>query len=959
MQRIFRGLVAALLLFGVWSLAPASALAAFSDQLDNPYLTFTTGGDDGVTWVEVNGLGHPGGDADCARSGHIADLDPLLPFYWKVTSVGTSVVGPGEISFWWKVDTAFSHELEFQLGGARFPTWISQSGVQDWQHFSGDVPAGTYTLTWAYMKDNLFPGAGGDCVWIDDVQYLPDDRPTGSMTVNDGAGYTLDTVVTARSTVNGATAMRFAATSGAAPQAGDWSSWSVYGETRSVTLPWGDGSRRVFAEYRNAYGAVLALQDDIVLDLTAPQITSLSSPTHPSPDDPVPDDDPRFTWTASDASGIAGFSCALDSSSGGSPDEELDGGGSSIAYTDVLPGVLYFHLRVRDNAGRWSDVSQLRIWVVSSGAPSVLSLTSSSHPDPDQWWPEAGVALAWSSSDPAATAGYSWAFDASPTTVPDDTVDTTDTILNLPGQADGTHYFHVKARSVGGVWGTTEHRRVRIDTTTPAVFDMTSSSHPSEDAWYGATTASFSWGASGGPSGLSYSWSLDQSPGGTPDATVDGSSPGAVVSGVGEGTWYFHVKAHSGAGLWSGTITRRVRVDSLPPSVTGLVCSPQADETSWYAANDVRFTWSSTDGGSGVTGYSWVVDQSATTDADTSVDGAVAEATRNDLADGVWYVHVRAVDAAGHWSPTTHRRIQIDTAGPSMVSLTSPTHPDDGTWWDRTSVTLEWAAADSGSGVTGYSWVLDQTPSTTPDETVDGGGGGTTIAGVADGEWWAHVRCRDGAGTWSATLHRRIRIDATGPVVSGLASTTHPVESRWYRATTASFTWSATDAVGVAGYLWAIDQDPATVPGGDPLGTPSMQVPGLTDGVWYFHVRGRDGLGHEGVTVHRAVRIDTHGPTTFAPSSPSVRKGAYATLRYRVTDPLPNGGTAKVRIEIRNRSGRLVVGKTFSTLKPLDTTLSWRVRCSWARGTYRYKVLAWDAAGNRQVRAGSNRLVVR
>ena len=282
--------------------------------------------------------------------------------------------------------------------------------------------------------------------------------------------------------------MRVAATTGGPPQAGDWSTWSAYSDSRGVTLPWGDGSRRVYAQFRNAYGAVLELQDDIVLDLTAPQITSLTSPTHPSPDEPVADDDPSFEWTASDASGIAGFSCVLDTSSSAAPDDEPEGTGSSFSYTDVESGVLYFHLRVRDHAGRWSEVSTRRIQVAPTGAPSIVWTASSTHPDQTLWYPTGSVDLAWLSSAPATTDGYSWAFDDRRAPFPTRRWTPPMRLLNLQGQSDGLHYFHVRARGLGGVWGTTVHRQVRIDTTTPAVHDLVSSSHPDPDVWYGTSS---------------------------------------------------------------------------------------------------------------------------------------------------------------------------------------------------------------------------------------------------------------------------------------------------------------------------------------------------------------------------------------------------------------------------------------------------------------------------------------
>jgi hypothetical protein len=51
---------------------------------------------------------------------------------------------------------------------------------------------------------------------------------------------------------------------------------------------------------------------------------------------------------------------------------------------------------------------------------------------------------------------------------------------------------------------------------------------------------------------------------------------------------------------------------------------------------------------------------------DTVVEGLTTSASFSDLADGEWYFHVRAVDAAGNWTPgALHRRVRIDDTTPS------------------------------------------------------------------------------------------------------------------------------------------------------------------------------------------------------------------------------------------------------------------------------------------------------
>src|ERR1035437_1415954 len=102
-------------------------------------------------------------------------------------------------------------------------------------------------------------------------------------------------------------------------------------------------------------------------------------------------------------------------------------------------------------------------------------------------------------------------------------------------------------------------------------------------------------------------------------------------------------------------------------------------------------------------------------------------------------------------------------------------------------------------------------------------------------------------------------------------------------------------------------------------------------------------------------------PTTVAPRHVVVRRGARATLAYRVIDPAPCGPLAgEVKILVTSASHRLV--ETLVRVdQPVNAALSasFTVPRSWRRGTYTFEVLATDNAGNPQAVAGSNRLVVR
>ena len=106
-----------------------------------------------------------------------------------------------------------------------------------------------------------------------------------------------------------------------------------------------------------------------------------------------------------------------------------------------------------------------------------------------------------------------------------------------------------------------------------------------------------------------------------------------------------------------------------------------------------------------------------------------------------------------------------DLAPPTIDTLTSSTHPDQDAWYANDSPALAWTASDA-SGITGYSYVLDQVPDTVPDTTSEGTATSTSFSGKAEGVWYFHVRARDLGYNWGDTSHYSIRIDLAPPTGS-------------------------------------------------------------------------------------------------------------------------------------------------------------------------------------------------
>jgi len=115
------------------------------------------------------------------------------------------------------------------------------------------------------QKHALDAGDAAGIVWI----YGARSPMSGTMKVNNDAQYTTSRTVTLNSSVARATQMRFSNDNAT------WSGWEAYSATKGGwSLSAGDGSKTVYAQYRDAVGNVYAQSDGITLDTAAPGTTT-------------------------------------------------------------------------------------------------------------------------------------------------------------------------------------------------------------------------------------------------------------------------------------------------------------------------------------------------------------------------------------------------------------------------------------------------------------------------------------------------------------------------------------------------------------------------------------------------------------------------------------------------------------------------------------------------------------
>jgi hypothetical protein len=137
-------------------------LLSLPPALDASALTWVTGGS--APWIGQTRTTHDGVDA--AQSGVVS--------HNAQSWLETVVIGPGTLSFWWKVSSEFDFDfLEFRTNGtlaARI------SGEVPWQQQMYNLADGVQVLRWRYVKD-ASATVGKDLGWLDEVLFASV-RPT-------------------------------------------------------------------------------------------------------------------------------------------------------------------------------------------------------------------------------------------------------------------------------------------------------------------------------------------------------------------------------------------------------------------------------------------------------------------------------------------------------------------------------------------------------------------------------------------------------------------------------------------------------------------------------------------------------------------------------------------------------------------------------------------------------------
>ncbi|HJH26984.1 MAG TPA: hypothetical protein C5S37_09510, partial [Methanophagales archaeon] len=108
---------------------------------------------------------------------------------------------------------------------------------------------------------------------------------------------------------------------------------------------------------------------------------------------------------------------------------------------------------------------------------------------------------------------------------------------------------------------------------------------------------------------------------------------------------------------------------------------------------------------------------------------------------------------------TTGCTYSCDTAPPPAPVISSTTHPDEDVWYCNRNPTFNWTTPSAASGIACYSYALDHSASTTPDETCNTTENTKSYTDLAYNIWYFHVRAKDNADNWGPADHYRVKIE--------------------------------------------------------------------------------------------------------------------------------------------------------------------------------------------------------
>ena len=697
-------------------------------------------------------------------------------------------------------------------------------------------------------------------------------------------------------------------------------------------------------------GLPSAISVKVDTQISTPQILS---DTHADTKKWYANTSPKLTWQVDkDLSGISQYLGHWDKLPDAVPTQPV----SDIS--NLTSGMHFFHFRVVDNAGNISKTRHFKV-TIDSVIPNAPIVKSKTHGQSD-WSSKKTIELRWEPSQSfSGNHQYSFSIDNDSDTIPDNKPESYESTSIQRSLDDGIWYFHIKAISQTGIAGKTTHFRLRIDTKIikPVILSPT---HPDSEVWYGSTKPQFSWTLKKDLSGISQTYGeWDNLSNTIPDKLIDDHliDNNLAVINLSSGVWFFHLMVVDNAGNQSEPVHFKIQMDSATPKRPILLSGTHPNQK-WRVSSSVDIRWNIQHNLSGITGYSFIMDQSSNTIPDMEID-SFDVVYHADLSDGIWFFHVRCQSETGVWGDTSHHEVRIDSI-PPVVTVVQPIGEN---WISQTVKIFQGQLIEEMSGIDdkafsyrygNFDWQPFQ------NEGLENWYDTDEIPEVnqSNGSEF-QIRVRDIAGNVSFSNVVKLFVDTDSPTLN-LNSPTHPKQDIWVPHTVAIVKWSVdTGFSGINEYYGEWDNHPGTIPtvliqNGSNLQTTKT----LADGITYFHLMSVDRAGNHSRVVHHRFMIDTQPPSARI----SIQKAAVVNQKpklirfYPADNEQVGSGEVQVTLETSEKlveSPKLLFDPTGKQPIPLvltengdQWTSSFTVTIETGDGVGEFRFSGTDRAGN-------------
>ncbi len=149
----------------------------------------------------------------------------------------------------------------------------------------------------------------------------------------------------------------------------------------------------------------------------------------------------------------------------------------------------------------------------------------------------------------------------------------------------------------------------------------------------------------------------------------------------------------------SGLPQPKIVQPTAPTTLVKISSSTHPSPNKWYNNKKVLLSWTWSQG---ITNYSFIFDQKATTIPDNTGEGMNTSVAYSNVDDGVWYFHLKA-KTGSDWLSAVNFKINIDSVPPEITKINLP---DNGqTYNSNPQINIE--AKDGLSGIEYYTLKID------------------------------------------------------------------------------------------------------------------------------------------------------------------------------------------------------------------------------------------------------------